>query len=83
MGKKSKTNKPTKATKEAEPKATKKEGYGVAYLAEQLGLEPFTIRQKLRKAKVEKGGRSYTWATKKEADEVLKAIKSVKVKNEK
>lgn len=67
-------------TEDAPKKET--EGYGVAYLAESLGVEPFTIRQKLRKAKVEKNGKSYSWKTKKEADEVAKTLKSVKLKNE-
>lgn len=89
MGKPAKKEKPVKAkatTKKLpkdKPVAKEvKEGYGVDYLAEQLGLEPFTVRQKLRKAKVEKAGRSYTWATKKEADDVAKTLKATKLKGE-
>lgn len=72
---------PAKAEAKTEKKAAA-EGYGVAYIAEALGIEPFTVRQKMRKAKIEKNGKSYSWPTKKEADEVAKQLKSVKLKGE-
>ncbi len=56
--------------------------YNVAWLAEELGLSDFTIRQKLRKAGIEKTGRTYSWSNRKEALKVLRDIKDVKVGNE-
>lgn len=45
-------------------------------LAEALGIEPASVRVKLRKLGVEKSGRSYGWNTKKELDEVVKQCKA-------
>lgn len=49
--------------------------YDVAYLAEELDIDPFTVRVKLRKAGIEKAGRKYGWKTKKAADEVLETLR--------
>lgn len=65
---------PTAKSKPVPPAAPKPD-YGVAYLAEQLGIQPLTVRNKLREAGVEKKGRSYDF-TKKEADELVKQFKN-------
>lgn len=63
-----------KAEAKSETKEPKEEGYGVAYLAKSLGKEPATVRVLLRKAKIEKPGKSYNWSSKAKADEVAKKL---------
>lgn len=70
----SKNEKPVKASK-AEA-AT--EGYGVNYLAEQLGIEPFSVRVKLRDHEIPKNGNRYQWGSRKEADKVVAQIRSTR-----
>ena len=71
-----KLEKPSKATKdEATQEAT---GYGVNYLAEQLGIEPFSVRVKLRDHEIPKNGNRYQWGSKKEADKVVAQIRSTR-----
>lgn len=48
----------------------------MAYVAEALGIEGASVRVKLRKSEFEKTGRAWGWDTKKEADDVVKALKS-------
>lgn len=50
---------------------TTKEKVGVSYLADRLGLDPFTVRVKLRDAGVEKLGRAYEFSVA-EADKLVK-----------
>ena len=65
------------AKKEVKPaKKAEKAGYGIQYLAEQLGKKTNLIRIQLRGNKIKKPGKSYTWATKSEADDVIKKLKA-------
>ena len=63
-------------------KAPAKEGggdkkmYGVADVAEALGIQPASARIRLRNAEVEREGKTYEWPTKKAFDEVVKGLKS-------
>lgn len=50
--------------------------YGVNDLADALDIEPASARVALRKAGIEKAGRSYGWNTQKELDEVVKKLKA-------
>ena len=50
--------------------------FGVAELAEALGIEPTSARVKLRNAGIEKTGRSYSWKNQKELDAVVKQLKA-------
>lgn len=71
-----KTTKPT-TEKNTETKAAK-EGpkYGVNELAESIGIAPASVRVALRTLEVEKSfGNQYGWNTKKDFDEVVKALK--------
>lgn len=71
----------TKATAKAAPAAKSNEPefkFGVADLAEILDIEPASARVALRKAEVEKAGRSYGWNTKAELDAVAKQLQSNK-----
>lgn len=68
---------------EVEDDAPKKKGpviekpkYGVPYLAEQLGIEPASVRVALRKSDLEKSGRMWGWDTKKDADGAVAALRS-------
>lgn len=45
-------------------------------LADALGIEPTSVRVKLRNAEIEKAGRSYGWNTQKDFDAVVKQLKS-------
>lgn len=45
-------------------------------LAEALGIEPTSVRVKLRNAEIDKAGRSYGWNTQKDFDAVVKQLKS-------
>lgn len=65
----------TEETTEKAP-AAEKPNYGVPELAEALGLEPASVRVKLRKSTFEKKGRAWGWNTKKDFDEVVKAMKA-------
>lgn len=72
-----------KAPKPAEAPAKKsnlpvheKPEFGVAELAEALGIEPTSARVKLRNAGIEKNGRSYSWKNQKELDAVVKQLKA-------
>lgn len=71
--------KPAKATKAAPAEDT---GYGVAYLAEQLGIEPFSVRVKLRDHEIPKNGNRYSWASRKEADKIVAQIRSTRGKKD-
>lgn len=50
--------------------------YGVGELAEALGIEPASVRVKLRSQGIDKAGRSYGWNTQAEFKEVVAALKS-------
>lgn len=80
MAKKSK-NRPAVSTAAVEPKAEKAPKtdapkYGIAELAEALGVSPASARVKLRSAKIAKVGGRYGWNTKAEMNEVVDKIKS-------
>lgn len=45
-------------------------------LAEHMGIEPASVRVKLRNSGIEKTGRSYGWNTKKEMEQVAKDLKA-------
>lgn len=62
-----------------DPKAKKEVGklsYGVDYLAKALDKEANLVRVQLRNANIKKLGKSYGWATKAEADAIVKQLKS-------
>ena len=68
----------TTASKETETKASAKDEpkYGVNDLVEASGLQPASVRVALRELGVEKEfGNKYGWNTKKDFDEVVKALK--------
>jgi hypothetical protein len=69
-----------KATKETEVEtqtpAKDEPKYGVNDLVEATGLQPASVRVALRELGVEKEfGNKYSWNTKKDFDEVVKAMK--------
>lgn len=64
------------AEKEKKAEAPAKPEYGVPELAEFMGLEPTSVRVKLRNAGIEKSGRSYGWKTKKDMEACAKQLKS-------
>ena len=69
--------KPAKAAAAKEtPAPVEKPEFGVAELAEALGIEPTSVRVKLRNAEIEKTGRSYSWPNQKAFDAVVKQLKS-------
>lgn len=81
--KKTKDAAPAKSTKaKAEAAPAEDKGYGVNYLAEQLGIEPFSVRVKLRDHEIPKNGNRYQWASRKEADKVVAAIRSTRGKKD-
>lgn len=50
--------------------------FGVADLAEELGIEPASVRVQLRNRKIEKAGKSYGWNSKSELKEVVEQLKA-------
>lgn len=63
--------------KAAPPKGDKVFRFGVADLAKRLGLEPASVRVKLRNAEIEKDASGvYGWNDQKEFDKVVKALDS-------
>ena len=65
------------ATEEKETKSTEEKlPYGVPELAEELGIEPASVRVKLRSAGIDKTGRSYGWKNQKDFQAVVKQLKS-------
>ena len=77
-----------KKEKEA-PKASKKDKaetkaaapefkYGVADLADKLGIKEASVRVQLRNKGIEKAGKSYGWNTKAELEEVIDELKDEK-----
>jgi SNF2 family DNA or RNA helicase len=80
MAKKTKSR-AVESTSAVEPKADKAPKtdapkYGIAELAEALGVGPASARVKLRSAKIAKVGGRYGWNTKAEMNEVVDKIKS-------
>lgn len=77
-----KASQKTKAEKE-DIKATKEAPkYGVNDLAEAVGIAPASVRVALRALEVEKNlGNQYGWNTKKDFDEVVKALKERNAKS--
>jgi len=64
-------------TKEKAPaKETPK--FGINDLAETMGIEPASVRMKLRASKVKKTGGRYGWNTKAELEEAVKQLSKVK-----
>jgi hypothetical protein len=59
------------------PRRGPKEGeVGVAYLAEQLGIAPASVRVKLRKANIDTNDQGvYSWS-KTKADQIVKQLKT-------
>ncbi len=68
--------KPSKKIEKKPAKKAEKTGYGIQYLAEQLGKKANLVRISLRGKKIKKPGKSYTWLTKSEADDVVKKLKA-------
>ena len=66
----------TKAAEKAPEKAPKNDTpkYGIAELAEAMGVEPASARVKLRAAGIEKNGGRYGWDTKAELQEVVSKL---------
>lgn len=61
--------------KEVEKEAAAPEfKYGVADIADKLGIDASAVRVKLRNAGVDKAGKSYGWNTKSELNEVIEEI---------
>jgi hypothetical protein len=80
---KGKKDKAAKAdTKEEKAAKSPEFKFGVAELAEALGIEPASVRVQLRNRKVEKAGKSYGWNTQKDFDAVVKSLKADKPKGE-
>jgi hypothetical protein len=74
---KGKKDKSEKTEDKAEKKAAAPEfKYGVADVAEKLGIEPASVRVQLRNRKIEKAGKSYGWNSKSELDEVVSQLKA-------
>ena len=74
---------PVAEKKKPTPPAPEQYKFGVTELAEALGIEPTSVRVKLRNAEIEKAGRSYGWNTQKDFDAVVKQLKSTaKAKDE-
>ena len=77
--------KTTKATAAKEPPAkaeNEKPKYGVNELAEAVGTQPASVRVALRALEVGKNfGNQYGWNTKKDFDEVVKALKERNAKS--
>ena len=76
------------AKEEKAPRATKKEAketprFGINDLAELMGIEPASVRVKLRSKKVKKTGGRYGWNTKTELEEVSKQLTKVAKKVDK
>lgn len=84
MAKLEKAKKEEKAApaKEEKAPAADKPKYGVAELAEALGIKPASVRVRLRNAEIAKSGKSYGWNTQKEFNEVVKAMKESKKEEE-
>jgi hypothetical protein len=73
---KDKKDKKAKAEKvESKKEAAPEFKYGVQDLADKLGIEPASVRVKLRNAGVAKAGKSYGWNTKADLDEVIEELK--------
>lgn len=67
----------------AKEKESKKEKaptfkYTVETLAEDLGIDAASVRVKLRKAQIEKNGRSYGWNNQNDYNKVKKQLETVK-----
>lgn len=78
MAKKEKEAKASKKDK-AETKAAAPEfKYGVADLADKLGIKEASVRVQLRNKGIEKAGKSYGWNTKAELEEVIDELKAEK-----
>ena len=73
MAKKDKAEKAAKSEKKESAPEFK---FGVADLAEKLGIEPASVRVQLRNRKIEKAGKSYGWNTKAELQEVVDQLKA-------
>lgn len=67
-----------KADNKAEKAAEREFKYGVADLAEKLGIEPASVRVQLRSKGIEKAGKSYGWNTKGELEEVVTQLRAEK-----
>lgn len=80
MAKKDKEAKAEKAEKAEKAPEFK---FGVADLAEELGIEPASVRVQLRNRKIEKAGKSYGWNSKAELKEVVAQLKAKPEKSEK
>jgi SNF2 family DNA or RNA helicase len=68
--------KKTKEKKKPTPPPFEKPDFGVAELAEELGITPTVCRQRLRAAGIEKSGRTYDFKNKKGVKEVASQLKS-------
>lgn len=71
-----KTPAPAPKEKAKAAPAEEKMPFGVAELAEALGIEPTSVRVKLRNLGIEKDGRSYGWPNQKAFDAVVKQCKA-------
>lgn len=66
-----------KSAKKKGPPPVEKPEFGIEYLAKAMKLEPATIRQRLRVAKVKKEGRTYDFKSKAGAEKVAKQLEAV------
>jgi len=66
-----------KGPKSEKPAKDEAKKYGITDLSTSLGIEPASIRVKLRKAKIEKVGGRYGWDTKAEMNAVIDKIKAM------
>lgn len=80
--KKSAAKKPTvkveKKPAKTKAKSEAKEKWNAGYIAKVLGKTGNMVRILLRRKKVKKPGKTYTWNTKAEADAVIKKLKEDK-----
>lgn len=71
-----------KTSKKKSPPKIEKPEFGLDYVAKQLELEPATVRQRLRAAKVKKTGRTYDFKNKAGAAAVIKQLSKMGQKAE-
>lgn len=72
--KKSSDKKPA-MVKRPSPSSKKTAGYGIDFIAKELKKEPNVVRIMLRKNKIKKEGKTYSWPNKVAAEAVVKKLR--------
>lgn len=75
MAKAEKTPKTEKTTKVEKAETYK---YGIDALAKELGIEPASVRVRLRNAKITRTGKAYGWNSRTDFEDVVKKLKPAK-----